>query len=175
MIIVRGRGATAAELPIGPAAAKDYFGDIPAFLRKIEVVDGIRPLARPGTYLLTHHPMGGFGYEVVMAACLEAAWQGDHMRLAPLDFDLEKVASPHPLVKGFIEGELRLAEPRQDATAAEFAFAVTVEVPIPGVLKLVPGSVLQATADGIMGLRVGGVVRSLFQKVLDDFQLTQAR
>ncbi len=171
MIIVRGQGATAAELPIGSAAAKTYFGDVPAFLRKIESVDGIRPLARPGTYLLTHHPMGGFGYEVVMAACLEATWQGDHMRLAPLDFDREKVVSPHPVVKGFIEGELRLAEPRPDATAAEFGFSVTVEVPVPGVLRLVPSALLQSTADGIMGYRAGLVVRCLFEKVLADFRL----
>lgn len=171
MIICRGQGTTAAELPIGAEAARTYFDDATAFLRKIEAVDAIRPLGRPGAYLLTHHPVGGFGYEVVMAACLQITWDGTTMTMAPLDFDLAKVASPHPVVKGYIEGELALAERRPGRTQADYRFAVTVEIPVPGVLTLVPRPMLQATADGIMTLKSGLVVRSLFGKVLADFRL----
>lgn len=171
MIICRGQGSTAAELPIGVDAACAYFADATAFLRKIEAVDGIRPLGRPGAYLITHHPVGGFGYEVVMAACLQIAWDGPIMTMAPLDFDLAKVATPHPVVKGYIEGRLALDERQPGHTRAAYRFGVTVEIPVPGVLSLVPRPMLQATADGIMTLKSGLVVRSLFEKVLADFRL----
>ena len=171
MIICKGQGTTAAELPIGAEAARRYFDDAPAFLRKIEAVDGIRPLGRPGAYLLTHHPVGGFGYEVVLAACLQITWEGPTRTMAPLDFDLHKVASPHPVVKGHIEGALVLDERHPGRTRADYRFAITAEIPVPGVLALVPRPLLQATADGIMTLKSGLVVRSLFEKVLADFRL----
>ena len=82
MLILEGRGSTAGTVPLDLQAARGYFADVPAFLRKIELVDGIRALAaRPGAYLITHHPVGGLGYHVVLAACLEATWDGDALRL----------------------------------------------------------------------------------------------
>ena len=171
MITVRGQGQTAAELPVARAAARTYFADVPAFLRQIEAVDGVKPIAGGAAYLITHHPVGGFGYEVVVVAVLEHVWDGHQMRLVPRDFDLDKVKGPHAQVKGFIEGTLTLDERAADRTAAAFSFALTVEIPVPGVLSLVPRPLLQTTADGLMTLKSGLVVRSLFQKVLADFQL----
>ena len=51
MLILEGRGSTAGTVPLDLQAARGYFADVPAFLRKIELVDGIRALAaRPGGY-----------------------------------------------------------------------------------------------------------------------------
>ena len=171
MIIVKGQGATATELPLDRAAARAYFEDVPAFLTKIEAVATVKPLGRPGAYLVLHHPMGGLGYSVVMAACCQVTWHEGGMHLRPLDFDAEQVKSEHPVVKGYIQSDLRLAERPADATWADFSFEVTVEVPVPGLLALVPRGLLQATADGIMQLRAGMVVESLFRQVLADFEL----
>lgn len=174
MILLKGQGHTQGDLPLGLAAARAYFEDVPAFLRKIEAVDTIKPLSRPGVYLVTHHPMGAFSYQVAMVACLQTEWHDGGMRLRPLDFDLEKVPMAHPSVKGFIEGDLQLAEREGARTAASFGFNVSIELPIPSVLKLMPRGVVQATGDGIMALQTNLVVQSLFRKVMDDFALAPA-
>ena len=144
---------------------------MPAFLRKIEAVATIKPLGRPGAYMVIHHPVGGLGYSVVMVACLQVEWHEGGLHLRPLDFDAEQVKCEHPVVKGYIQSDLRLAERAQGATWADFGFEVTVEIPIPAVLRLVPRGLVQATADGLMQLRAGMVVESLFRKVLEDLKL----
>ena len=171
MIQLKGLGQTAGQLPIGLDEARTYFEDVPAFLRKIDAVDTIKPLSRPGAYLVTHHAVGGLGYQVAMIACLQIEWHAGGMRLRPLDFDLDKVPSPHPTVKGFIEGDLALSARGERLTAAEFGFKVAIDLPIPGMLQLVPRPVIQATGDGIMGVQTNLVVQSLFRKVMDDFAL----
>ena len=172
MILLTGRGETAAELPIGLDDARMYFQDVPEFLRKIEAVDTVKPLSRPGAYLVTHHPVGGLGYTVRMVACMQADWDAGGMILRPLDFDLDRLPSgDHPAVKGMVQADLRLAGPRPDRTAAAFGFSLTVELPIPSMLKRVPRSLIQATGDGIMGFQTGITVQGLFNKVKADFQL----
>lgn len=169
MLKLIGRGHTAGNLPLPLPAARDYFADVAAFLRKIEHVDELRPIAsRPGAYLVTHHPVGGLGYHVVVVACLEGVWEGDTMRLRPLDFDLEKVKSAHPTVKGFIQGDLALRAVSA-GTSADFGFGVTVELPIPAALSLVPTGLVKATADSLMSMRCESVAKGLFRKVMDDF------
>jgi hypothetical protein len=175
MILLKGKGQTTGQIPLGLAAARTYFEDLPAFLGKIEAVDSVKPLTRPGAYLVIHHPMGAMSYQVAMVACLQAEWHAGGMRLSPLDFDLDKVASPHETVKGFVEGELKLIERHDALTAAEFGFSVSIELPIPPVLSLVPRPMIQATGDGIMNLQTGLIVQSLFRKVMDDFALTAAQ
>lgn len=173
MLTIKGQGATGSELPIGMDRARTYFFDeLEGFLRKIEAVDTIKPLSRPGAYLITHQPMGGLSYMVVMVACLQAEWHPGGMRLSPLDFDLEKVKSDHPTVKGFITGDLQVFEREPGSIEVAFKFGVDVELPLRGALRLLPQPLIQATGDGIMGFRTQQVVKNLFQKVLEDFQLS---
>lgn len=174
MIIVKGQGATAAELPIGPQAARTYFADVPSFLNKIEAVSGVKALGRPGTYLITHHPMGALNYMVVMVSCAEATWHDGGLSLRPLDFDTDQVKCDHPVVKGYIESDLVLAPRASDKTYADFRFDVRVELPIKGAITLLPRPLVQATADGIMSLRVSMVVKSLFNAVAADLRLGSA-
>ncbi|MNS15655.1 hypothetical protein D3C72_472930 [compost metagenome] len=172
MILLTGRGDTAAELPIGLEEARMYFQDVPAFLRKIEAVDTVKPLSRPGAYLVTHHPVGGLGYTVRMVACMQADWDAGGMVLRPLDFDLDRLApGDHPAVKGMVQADLRLTGPEPQRTAAAFGFSLTVELPVPSMLNLVPRSLIQATGDGIMSFQTGITVQGLFNKVMADFKL----
>lgn len=160
-----GRGATGATLPLDAPGARAYFADVPDFFRKIQTVESVRPLGREGAYLILHHPVGGLGHTVVIAACLQAEWHDHGLRLRPLDFELEKLSHVHPLAKGFIEGELKLAA-GPAGTRADFAFGVSVDLPIPKPLRLLPEALVRATGDGIMGLAVNQVVESLFARVM---------
>lgn len=172
MITLKGLGSTAADLPIDYLGARAHFADVPSFLAKIAAMDTIRPLSRPGVYLITHHPMGGLSYQVRMVACMQTSWDESGLRLSPLDFDVEKVKCDLPVVKGFIDGHLRFDTRQPVLTNVALDFSVTVEVPIPPVLKLIPRPLVQATGDGIMNIQIGMVVASLFRKVMDDFKLT---
>ncbi|MFN3430794.1 MAG: DUF1997 domain-containing protein [Candidatus Sericytochromatia bacterium] len=172
MILLQGRGDTAAELPLALEDARLYFQDVPAFLRKIDAVDEVKPLSRPGAYLVTHHAVGGLGYMVRMVACMQADWDAGGMILRPLDFDLDRLApGDYPAVKGMVQADLRLSAPVPDRTAAAFGFSLTVELPIPSMLRLVPRSLVQATGDGIMSFQTGLTVQGLFNKVMADFRL----
>ena len=169
----KGRGAKTGVLPHGLDHAKQYFQDLPAFLAKIEDVDTVKPLQAAGAYLVTHKPMGGLNYFVVMVAVLKATWDGSQMTLESLDFDLDKIKSEHQVVKGFLKGGLKLDERSPGQTDIDFAFDLDVEFPVPGVLRLVPSSLVQSTGDGIMTLKIGATVQSLYKKVLTDFNLPE--
>lgn len=172
MITLKGQGATAADLPIDYLGARAHFADVPSFLSKIAAMDTLKPLSRPGVYLITHHPMGGLSYQVRMVACMQTSWDETGLRMTPLDFDVEKIQSDLPVAKGFIDGHLRFDARQPAVTNVALDFSVTVEVPIPPVLNLLPRGLVQATGDGIMSLQVGMVVTTLFRKVMDDFKLT---
>jgi hypothetical protein len=116
--------------------------------------------------------MGGLSYQVRMVACMQTSWDETGLRLSPLDFDVEKIQSDLPVVKGFIDGHLRFDARQPAVTNVALDFSVTVEVPIPPVLNLLPRGLVQATGDGIMNLQIGMVVTTLFRKVMDDFKLT---
>ncbi|MDB5097863.1 MAG: hypothetical protein JWM80_2284 [Cyanobacteria bacterium RYN_339] len=174
MIRISGSGATTSELPITLEAARLYFQDTAMFLDKIEAVDVVKPLARPGAFLITHNPVGGLNYKVVLVTCLQAEWHEGGLRLVALDFDLDKISCPFPTVKGFSESQLDLV-PRGERTGLDFKFKMDIELPLAGALKFLPRPIVQATADGIMQFEAGRVVRNLFTKVLSDFHQEAVR
>lgn len=171
MIRVSGRGATSSELPIDLAAARQYFQDAAAFLYKIEAVKTVKPLARPGAFLLTHHAVGGLNYKVALVTCMQIAWHETGLTLAPLDFDADKVPCEVPVVKGYSDGALDLLE-RGERTGVDFKFTMEVELPLKGALTVIPRPVVQATADGIMQFEVKRTVQNLFRAVHADFSTT---
>ena len=73
-----------------------------------------------------------------------------------------------------VDGELVLKELGGDRTGVDFWFTFAVEFPVPGALRLVPTSLVQTTADGIMSMRVAVTVNNLYGKVQEDFKLTPA-
>lgn len=168
MLRISGQGKAGTDLPVDLAAARTYFEDVTAFFAKIEAIATVKPLARAHTYLITHHPVGGLDYRVVVITCMQVDWHEGGMRLVPLDFDPPERHQDLPVVKGFTEGDLRLT-PEGGGTRVAFDFSVTVELPIVKVLKLLPRALVQATADGIMGLQVNNTVQTLFRKVQQDF------
>jgi hypothetical protein len=168
MIKVSGRGATSSELPIDLAAARDYFQDAQGFLSKIEAVKTVKPLARPGAFLITHHAVGGLNYKVALVTCIQIDWHETGLTLAPLDFDADKVPCDVPVVKGYSDGALELLD-RGDRTGVDFKFTMEVELPLKGALTVIPRPVVQATADGIMQFEVKRTVANLFRMVQADF------
>ena len=171
-IPLKGRGQTASEIPVSLEAAKAYFQDVQAFLHKIDAIETVRPLAKPGAFLSAHHPVGAFDYKVVVVTVLDAVWDEGGMTLKPLDFDADKHQAAHPVVKGFTDGRLTLREVAPGRTAVSFSFEVTIDLPIEGLLRFLPRALVQTTGDGILTFEIGRVVQNLFKKVLDDFALT---
>lgn len=171
-IAIKGRGQTASEIPVGLDAAQTYFQDVSAFLHKIDAIETVRPLGRPGAFLSAHHPVGAFDYKVVLVTVMQSTWDEGGMTLAPLDFDAEKHQAAYPVVKGYCDGRLTLREVSPGRTAVAFKFETKLDLPIEGLLRFLPKALVQTTGDGIMAFEVNRIVQNLFKKVLDDFSLT---
>lgn len=174
MLIIKGTGLKAGELPAGYDRAREYLQDLPGFIRKIEDVDTIRPLKRENTYLVTHKPIGALNFYTTVVYCMEAIWNEEGVTFNPLDFDTAQIQSPHTVLKGMVTGGLKIAPAGPDRTTVDLRFELAVELPIPGMLKLMPQSLIQSTADGIMTVKVGHAVEVMYKKVLEDFNMVQA-
>lgn len=171
MLIIKGTGQKAGEIPAGYDRAREYFSDLAGFIQKIEDVDTVKPLKRPNTYLVTHKPIGAMNFYTTVVYCLESEWTDAGVLLKPLDFDTDQIQSPHTVLKGMVNGNLKIDRTDAERTAVHLTFELAVELPIPGVLKLVPQGLIQSTADGIMTLKVGQAVESMYRKVLEDFNM----
>jgi hypothetical protein len=171
MLTIKGTGKKAGELPLGLPQAKEYFQDLPGFIAKIEEVDQVKPLKRANTYLVTHKPIGAMNFYTTVVYCLEAEWTDAGITFKPLDFDPEQIKSEHMVLKGFVNGGLKLVPAGDDRTSVDLVFELNVELPIPTVLKFVPQGLVQSTADGIMTMKVAASVESMYSKVLQDFNM----
>jgi hypothetical protein len=172
ILTIKGRGTKDGELPIGIEEARVYFErDLPAFIRKIEDVESVKELGQPGMFLVTDKPIGALNYFVTIASVLVSEWQDNTMILSSRDFELEKIKSPHQVVKGFIDGRLTMIERAGDKTGVALDFTMTVEFPVPGALRLVPQMLVQSTSDSVMNVKMGLTVQALYKKVLEDFKL----
>ena len=171
MLTIKGTGVKAGEIPVAQSRALEYFKDIPAFLHKIDDVDQVRPLGRDGAYLVTHKPIGGMNYYVTVVYAFQAEFTPDGLVGRPLDFDVEKVKSEHPVLKGFVDTLLVTKPKSTETTSIDFKFTLTLEMPMAPALKLLPRPFVQATADGIMNLKVGATIDAFYKKVLTDFAI----
>jgi hypothetical protein len=171
ILTIKGTGKKNGEIPVGMAKAKEYFSDLGAFVQKIEDVETVKPLGAPLTYLVTDKPIGAFNYYVTIVSVLVGEWHEKGMTLSSRDFDTDKIKSENQVLKGFIEGELTLTDLGADKTGVDLVFTMTIEFPLPGALRLMPQAMVKSTADGIMTVKMGATVDSLYKKVLNDFQL----
>lgn len=171
MLIITGKGQKNGELPAGYDKAREYFADLAGFIQKIEDVDTVKPLKRANSYLVTHKPIGAMNFYTTVVYCLEAEWTDAGVLLKPLDFDTAQIQSQHTVLKGMVNGMLKLDRLADARTGADLTFELAVELPIPGMLKLVPQGMIQTTADGIMTLKVGQAVEVMYRKVLEDFNM----
>ncbi|MEB3328866.1 MAG: DUF1997 domain-containing protein [Candidatus Sericytochromatia bacterium] len=166
-----GRATRQGLLPVGLGEALAYFEDVKAFIQKIEDVREVRELSLPRSYLMTHHPMGGLNHYITVATALQAESTPSGLLLKGLDFDPLKVRSEHQVVKGFIDGRLDAHPQGPEETAIDFAFGIALEFEVPAALSLVPRPLIQATADGLMRLKLSLIVDNLYSKVRQDFNL----
>lgn len=173
ILTIKGRGQRSGELPVGLDRALDYFkADFPRFLEKIEDVESAREI-QPNTYLVLDKPIGALNYYVSIVTVLVVEWNERGMTLSSRDFDLEKIKTPHPGLKGFIDGGLVLDPLSGDRTGVALDFTLAVEFPLPTALRLMPQALVQSTSDGIMNLKMGATVQALHRKVLADFELPE--
>lgn len=166
-----GRASRQGLLPVGMDEALAYFSDVRAFIQKIEDVKDIKDLALPRAYLMTHHPIGALNFHVTFVTALQAEGTDTGLRLKSLDFDHQKIKSEHHVLKGFIDGELVAQARGQAETAVDFNFELSIGFEVPGALALIPKSLIQTTADGLMKLKLALVIENLYGKVRQDFNL----
>ena len=166
-----GRATRQGLLPVGLDEALAYFTDVRAFIQKIEDVKDIRDLSLPRAYLMTLHPIGALNYHVTVVTALQAESTPSGLKLRPLDFDAQKVRSEHPVLKGFIEGELQATARGATQTAIDFKFDLSIDFEVPATLNLLPRPLIQTTADGLMKLKLALIIENLYGKVRQDFSL----
>lgn len=169
-LIITGRGVRRGELPVGQAEALAYFRDVKAFVAKIQEVERIEE-GPQGSLLVSHRPIGGMNYFVTVVYAMTCDWHEQGVRFGSAPFDLSGMRSPHQLVKGEVSGHLHTQALPNGHTATELDFTLSVALPVPFALKLVPSAVLKTTADGIMSLKVGISVEDMYRKVEEDFGL----
>lgn len=169
----KGRGDKAGEIPVGMDEARTYFADLKAFILKIEDVREVKELGRPGAFLVHNHPVGALNFNVDVVWAIQVEPSATGMLIRALDFDLAKAKTANFALKSMVEGELVLSD-RGASTGVDFWFTFAIETDIPGPLRLIPSGIIQATADGIMNLRVAATVNNLYGKVQEDFKLAPA-
>lgn len=168
-ISIRGVGKKAAQVPLGMEAAKSYFSDVPGFLKKIDMVETVRELGRPGAYLVVHKAVGVFNIQATSAYAVQVEHTETGMTFLPLDFDVEQLKSPIPVVKGFVEGALVLKPVHENAVATDLTFIHTADIEQSGPIAFVPAGMVKATADNIMTMIIGSTIDSMWRKVQADF------
>ena len=168
-ISIRGVGKKTAELPLSLEAARAYFTDVPSFLKKIDMVETVRELGRPGAFLVIHKAVGAFNFQATSAYAIQVEYTETGMTFLPLDFDVAQLKSPHPVVKGFVEGALLLTPVSDTAVATDLTFIHTADIDQAGPLAFVPAAMIKSTADGLMTMIINSTIASMWQKVQADF------
>lgn len=168
-ISIRGVGYKAATVPMSLEGARDYFADVPGFLKKIDMVETVRELGRPGAYLVIHKAVGALNFQATSAYAIQVEHTESGMTFLPLDFEVAQLKSPHPVVKGFVEGSLVLTSKSDNAVATELTFIHTADIEQRGPLAFVPPALIKSTADGVMNMIIGSTIESMWRKVQADF------
>lgn len=168
-IQIRGVGTKAATVPMTLEAALAYFKDVPSFLKKIDMVETVKELGRPGAYLVIHKAVGAMNFQATSAYAIQVEHTETGMTFSPLDFDVKQLKSPHPVVKGFVEGGLVLTPKGDTTVATELTFVHTADIDQSGPLAFVPAGLIKSTADGIMTMIIGVTIDSMWRKVQADF------
>lgn len=167
-ISIRGVGKKAAEVPLSLEAAREYFKDVPSFLRKIDMVETVKELGRPNAYIVIHKTVGALNFQATSAYAIQVEHTETGMTFLPLDFDVAQLKSPHLVVKGFVEGSLVL-EPRGDElVATNLTFVHTADIEQTGPLSFMPAAMIKSTADGLMDMIIGVTIDSMWRKVQAD-------
>jgi hypothetical protein len=168
-ITIRGVGKKSAQIPLGMEAAKSYFSDVPSFLKKIDMVETVRELGRPGAYLVVHKAFGVFTFQATSAYAIQVEHTETGMSFTPLDFEVSQLKSSIPVVKGFVEGGLVLKAIDDNSVATDLTFVHTADVEQTGPIAFVPAPMLKATADNITSMIIGSTIESMWRKVQADF------
>jgi hypothetical protein len=171
-IAIRGVGFKAATVPLGLEAARTYFADVPTFLRKIDMVETVRELGRPDAFLVIHKTVGAMNFQATSAYAIQVEHTAHGMTFLPLDFEVAQLKSPHPVVKGFVEGSLKLTPQGENMCATELTFIHTADIDQAGPLAFIPAGMIKTTADGLMTMIIGSTIESMWRKVKADFPAT---
>lgn len=172
-ISIRGVGKKAAEVPLGLEAAREYFRDVPGFLKKIDWVETVKELGRPGAYLVIHKAVGAMNFQATSAYAIQVEHTETGMTFLPLDFEVSALKSPHPVVKGFVEGSLVLKPISEQAVATDLTFVHTADIEHNGPLAFVPAPMIKSTADSLMTMIISNTIESMWRKVQADFPAAQ--
>jgi hypothetical protein len=168
-----GLGARERDLPVSIDEAREYFHrDVPGFLAKIEDVEQLRALPQSHCFFMRNRPVGGLNHYFTVVNAVRVMPESSGLTLEALDFDIDGLSADYPLLKGFVSGALRIKAVNDERTRVDFRLTMRVDFPLPRPLQLLPHVLVKTTADGVMSNRLDGVVRTLYQKVLNDFNLS---
>ncbi|MGB5136710.1 MAG: DUF1997 domain-containing protein [Prochlorococcaceae cyanobacterium] len=131
----------------------------------------VEPLGRNG-YRLTLGRFGNFGFEVEPTIALELLPQSDGVyRIITVP-----AAGGYGSLEGLYDVEfnaaLQLDQPGGDLTLVRWQLDLCVWIRLPGVITLLPGSLVQSSGEHLLRQIVRQISRRLTWKVQEDFHAT---
>lgn len=147
--------------------AYEYFLDIPAVFRLLPDALDVRAYG-PDRYRLTVGATDGHGHSMCAVFDLRASLEpGRAIRVVPAD-DGPPIALDGMVFSGALAAEA-LFRPERGGTTIEYAVAIEMSIPIPGVLRLMPTSFLQSLGEHAMEYKMTQMINGFTRAITADF------
>ena len=156
------------EMRAARSVVASYLDHHEGWFRRCAAPMSVRPLGSQG-YALTLGRFGNFGFEVEPTIGLE---------LLPQDQGVYRIATvasgqPDTLLEGLYDVEfnaaLKLHEESSELTEVRWQLDLSVWIQLPGVITLLPESLVQSSGDHLLRQIVRQISRRLTWKVQEDF------
>lgn len=147
--------------------AYEYFCDVPAVFRLLPDALSCHAYG-PDHYRLVVGADDGHGHAMAAIFDLQAFHEpGQAIRLLPAK------NGPPPNLPGVTFPGSLAAEavfyPDRDATSVEYMVEIDLSIPVPGVLNLMPTSLLQSIGERAMEYKMGQMIGGFTRGISDDF------
>jgi hypothetical protein len=145
----------------------EYFCDVPAVFRLLPDALDVRAYG-PDRYRLIVGASDGHGHSMSAIFDLIARYEPGHsIRVLPAD-DGPPVKMPGLVFSGALAAHAVFAEDAH-GTAVRYTVDLAMDIPVPGVLKLMPESFLQALGERAMEYKMTQMISGFTENIAADF------
>lgn len=168
LIELSGQAAHTFRFPAALDLSYEYFCDVPAVFRLLPDALDVRAYARD-RYRLIVGASDGHGHSMSAIFDLAAHYEpGRSIRVLPAD-DGPPAKLPGMVFAGALAAQAIFAEDER-GTAVRYTVDLAMDIPVPGVLRLMPESFLQTLGERAMEFKMGQMISGFTQNIAADFQ-----